>query len=38
METRYNLIGSDNLKQLIDVFYDVVFANEKIAPLFINDK
>jgi hemoglobin len=38
METLYNLIGSDNLKQLIDVFYDLVFANEKIAPLLINDK
>ena len=38
METLYNRIGSDNLKQLIDVFYDLVFANEKIAPLFRNDK
>ncbi len=38
MDTLYNRIGSDNLKQLLDAFYDFVFANEKIAPLFQNDK
>ncbi len=38
MDTLYNRIGSDNLKQLIDAFYDLVFDNEKIAPLFQNDK
>ncbi|MEN9440332.1 MAG: hypothetical protein RLZ33_408 [Bacteroidota bacterium] len=38
MDTLYNRIGSDNLKQLIDAFYDFVFANEKIGPLFQNDK
>jgi hemoglobin len=38
MDTLYDRIGPDTLKQLVDAFYDFVFANEKIAPLFKNDK
>lgn len=38
MDTLYNQIGSDKLKQLIETFYSFVFTSEKIAPLFQNDK
>ncbi|MEN9999468.1 MAG: hypothetical protein RI922_2458 [Bacteroidota bacterium] len=38
MDTLYDRIGPDKLKQLVDAFYNFVFANEKIAPLFQNDK
>lgn len=38
MNTLYTRLGSDNLKKLIDSFYNLVFASEIIAPLFKNDK
>ena len=38
MDTLYARIGADKLQQLINVFYDLVFTSEKIAPLFQNDK
>lgn len=38
MNTLYEQIGSTNLKKLIETFYTFVFASEKIAPLFKNNK
>lgn len=38
METIYDRVGADNLHKLIEIFYDLVFASEKIGPLFQNDK
>jgi hemoglobin len=37
-ETLYYRLGEENLKLLVDRFYDLVFANEQIAHLFKNDK
>jgi hemoglobin len=34
----YYRLGEGNLKLLVDRFYDLVFANEQIAPLFKTDK
>lgn len=34
MQTLYSKIGPENLKAIIDGFYDLVFANEKIGHLF----
>ena len=38
MQTLYELIGEERLANLIDRFYDRVFASEKIGPLFKTDK
>lgn len=34
----YERLGPENLKLLVDRFYDLVFANEDIAHLFKTDK
>lgn len=38
MDTLYTKLGSDNLLKLVDTFYNLVFASEKIGPLFKNEK
>jgi hemoglobin len=38
MSTPYDRLGPENLKLLVDRFYDLVFANEDIAHLFKTDK
>lgn len=38
MDTIYNRLGDENLKQLVNNFYDLVFSSEIIGPLFQNDK
>ena len=38
METMFEHLGEENLRKLLDAFYDRVFASEKIGPLFHNDK
>lgn len=38
METLYERVGVENLHKLVEIFYDLVFESEKIAPLFQNDK
>lgn len=38
MNTLFQELGPDNLRQLVDEFYDRVFDSEKIGPLFKNDK
>jgi hemoglobin len=36
--TLYDQIGEENLRTLVDRFYDLVFENEQISHLFKNDK
>jgi hemoglobin len=36
--TLYNELGEENLRTLVDRFYDLVFENEQIAHLFKTDK
>ncbi|MBT1700821.1 globin [Fulvivirgaceae bacterium PWU4] len=36
--TIFERLGEENLRLLVDRFYDLVFANEQIAPLFKTDK
>jgi len=36
--TLYDRLGEENLKALVDCFYDLVFENEQIAHLFKSDK
>jgi hemoglobin len=38
MNTPFDRLGPENLKLLVDRFYDLVFANEDIAHLFKTDK
>lgn len=38
MSTPFDRLGPDNLKLLVDRFYDLVFSNEDIAHLFKTDK
>lgn len=38
MEALYDRVGVGNLHKLVEIFYDLVFTSEKIAPLFQNDK
>lgn len=37
METIYERLGDDNLKQLVNTFYDKVLQNEILSPLFDTD-
>ena len=37
-ETLYHRLGEENLKTLVDRFYDLVFQNEVISHLFKTDK
>lgn len=36
--TIFERLGEENLRLLVDRFYDLVFAHEQIAPLFKTDK
>lgn len=36
--TLFDRLGAENLKLLVDRFYDLVFSHEQIAPLFKTDK
>ena len=36
--TMFERLGEENLRLLVDRFYDLVFAHEQIAPLFKTDK
>jgi hemoglobin len=38
METLYDRLGPENIKLLVERFYDLVFKHEQIAPLFKTDK
>jgi hemoglobin len=38
MDTLYSRLGSENLLKLVERFYELVFASEKISHLFQNDK
>jgi len=38
MKTMYEKLGDERLKQLVDNFYDQVFENEIIGPLFANSE
>jgi len=38
MDTLFIKIGEENLKRLVDEFYELVFSSEIIGPLFKNDK
>lgn len=38
MDTIYSKLGPKALEQLIDTFYNLVFASEIIGPLFKNDQ
>ena len=38
MTTLYDKLGEKNLIQLINLFYDIVFADKRINHLFKNDK
>lgn len=38
MDTLFEHLGEENLRKLVDTFYDFVFTSEKIGPLFKNDK
>lgn len=38
METLYTKIGPENLKQLVDTFYDLVFNDSTISHLFTTDQ
>lgn len=37
-ETVYDRLGAENLKLLVERFYDLVFTNEQISHLFKTDK
>lgn len=37
-ETLYDRLGEEQLRIMVDRFYDLVFANEQIAHLFKSDK
>ena len=37
-ETLFSRLGEDNLRALVDRFYDLVFSNEQISHLFKTDK
>jgi hemoglobin len=37
-ETLYNRLGENNLRMLVDRFYDLVFENPQISHLFKTDK
>ncbi len=37
-ETLFQQLGEENLKVLVDRFYDLVFQNEVISHLFKTDK
>ena len=37
-ESLYDQLGEQNLRRLLDRFYDLVFSNEVIGPLFKTDK
>jgi hemoglobin len=36
--TLFERLGEENLRLMVDRFYDLVFAHEQIAPLFKTDK
>jgi hemoglobin len=38
MQTLFERIGEENIRLLVDRFYDLVFQNEKISHLFKTDK
>lgn len=38
MNSLYSKIGPVRLRQLVDAFYERVFENEKLSPLFKTDK
>ena len=38
MQSLYSRIGPENLKAIVDGFYDLVFKSEKIGHLFKTDK
>lgn len=38
MKSFYELLGEQNIRQLVAEFYARVFVNEKIKPLFQNDQ
>src|SRR6478672_3614980 len=38
VQTAFQRLGEDNLKLLVDRFYDLVFVNPQIAHLFKTDK
>lgn len=38
MDTLYKRIGEENLRKLVDAFYENVFSSEKIKDLFKTDK
>lgn len=38
MNSLYSKIGPICLREVVDAFYDRVFVNEKLAPLFVTDK
>ena len=38
LTTLYDRLGDENLRLLVESFYDLVFTNEKINHLFKNDK
>lgn len=38
MNSLYSKIGPIRLRQVVDAFYDRVFVNETLAPLFLTDK
>lgn len=37
-QSLYDQLGEENLRKLLDRFYDLVFSNEVISPLFVTDK
>ena len=37
METLYEKIGKDSLRDLVDNFYDIVFTDPTIKDLFMTD-
>lgn len=38
METLYNRIGAEKLREIVDLFYDIVFEDSKIKHLFNTEK
>jgi hemoglobin len=38
MESLFDRLGEDNIRKLVERFYDLVFSNEQIARLFKTDK
>jgi hemoglobin len=36
--TLYDKLGAENVRALVEKFYDLVFADPQISPLFKNDK